>query len=164
MTARIKQPLIARNKKEVADTLDISERTFGVWIQEGCPGQFRDYNMYDIIMWARRSKWATETDADVMDIDSIDDDDLKRELIKERISKLKRDNTLADFKIEERDASLIDVVIMKEFLAQVFQRIRNGVTTIEKKYGPDSCSPIRSAIEVTQREISGGIIDSNNGD
>lgn len=150
--------LIAKTQKELADTIGISERTFFSWLQERCPGEARNYVVCEVIEWARINKWS-DSDDDLLN--SINDVELKRELIKERISKLQRDNRLADFKIEERDANLIDVGIMKEFLAQVSARIRNAITTIEKKYGPDSCSPIRGALDVTEKEIQGGAIDGD---
>lgn len=151
--------LVAASQRQLAETIGICERTFATWIQEGCPGSPRNYVVCEIIEWARENKWYPETDGELLD--SIDDEKLKRELIRERIEKLRRENQLADFKIGERDANLVDVSVIRRFLAEFSGRIRSAISTIEKKHGNDSCSPIRGALDITEKELNGGVIDCN---
>jgi hypothetical protein len=110
-----------------------------------------------VVQWARENKWEEDPDSSLMD--SIDDDELKRKLAEQRILKLEKENKLAEFKIDERRSSLIDVSVVKRFLAEFAGRMRSAITTVEKKYGTESCSPIRKAIETSERELNGGAID-----
>lgn len=151
--------LIATSQEELANTVGVGTSTIRRWLKEGCPGDASSnkYPVRDVVLWARENKWEGDPDGSL--IDSIGDEDLKRDLVKERVEKLKRENRLADFKIEERDASLVDIAFVKRFLAEYASRMRNAITTVEKKYGSESCAPIRSSIDMTERELSGGVFD-----
>jgi len=149
--------VVASNQKDAADTLGISERQFQRWQQEGCPGRPRAYVMSEIILWARENKW--ESDPEQKLIDSIDDEDLKNALIRKRIEKIERENRLADYKIEEKDESLIDVTIVVSRLTSDMQRLRTSIETVEKKCGPMSCDPIRIAIDAIITSLEKGFAE-----
>jgi len=149
--------LIATSQKQLADTIGIGERTFATWLREGCPGETKHYVICDVVQWARENKWEGDPDGSL--IDSIGDEDLKNRLIEQRIRKTEREIQLADFKIDERKSNLVDVSVVKRFLAEFAGRMRNAITTVEKKCGTGSCSPIRSAIAVSEKELNGGAID-----
>lgn len=148
--------IVARSQKELAETIGIGERTFAAWLREGCPGDSKEkrYVVSEVLLWARENKWETDPDGSLLD--SIEDEDLKRDLVKERIEKLKRENRLADFKIEDRDASLVDIAIIKRFLDAYSSRLRSAIDDAEKVLGAGSCTPIRDAIDLSEREIGNG--------
>jgi hypothetical protein len=149
--------LIATSQKELADSLGIGERTFAAWLKEGCPGEPRCYVIRDIVEWARARKWGGDDDQNL--IDSLEDQALAAELVRKKIEKIARENQLADFKIEERNASLVDVSIIESRLRSDCQRLKNAIETVEKKCGDHSCDPIRSAIDSIIKDLDGGELE-----
>lgn len=149
--------LIATSQKELADSLGIGERTFAAWLKEGCPGEARYYVVSHVVQWARENKWCPEDDPRYLGVEG--EANLEIQIITEKLEKLKRENQLADFKINERGSKLVDVSIVEQFLMGFAGRIRDAIETIQKKYGPDSCSPIRRALERIEKELDGGALD-----
>lgn len=74
--------MVATSQKELAESIGIGERTFAAWLKEGCPGEPRYYVFREIIEWARENKWGSNDDEIL--IDSLDDEDLKTELVREK--------------------------------------------------------------------------------
>lgn len=151
--------LVATTQTAAAASLSVNRRTFIDWLAEGCPGEQGNYVISEMVLWARENKWGGENSDDAL-LGSIDDEDLRARLIKERIEELQRKNKLADFKIAERNDSLIDVEVVEQFLMNDFAvRIRSAIETVEKKHGPGACSPIRKALERLESDLDGGTID-----
>jgi phage terminase Nu1 subunit (DNA packaging protein) len=150
--------LYATSKKDAADTVGVSERTFSTWLSEGCPGDTRkrEYSLLEVIQWARENKWG---DSDGSIIDSDVPDDLKEELVRQKVEKLKRENRLLNNKIDMQGESLVDVDQVRENLRRFSQAMRRSLETLQKKYGRDAFLLMTQPIDSLDRELAGGAID-----
>lgn len=168
--------LIAKSIKDVADTIGVNPRKFSDWLREGCPGEPRHYNILEAINWAREYKWGTSNrflkgklgknkrgvSNDAPDdelIAAAGDDDLARRLIEERVENLIRDRKLKDFKIEEREDSLLDRENVVMFLNEVSDEIRKAQEVVEKSHGAGACDPLRRVMERMASRLEGGALD-----
>ena len=125
--------LVARTQTEAAQTLGCSTRTFQRWLADGCPGEPKRYCLADCIHWARENVW-TE---DGVSLDCVSADTQETYLLA-KIEKLKRDTTLADFKIAERGENLVDAGEVQAMLAHHASYIRAGLEKLERKFGKDA--------------------------
>lgn len=125
-------------------------------MQEGCPGESRNYILSEVVSWARENKWG-DSDGALMDSDI--DQGTKDELARQKVEKLKRENRLLDNKIDQQSESLVDVAELQGYILAFAVRVRSGIEAVEKKFGPDSCSPVRNAVERIINDVNGGAFD-----
>jgi hypothetical protein len=76
-----------------------------------------------------------------------DPDDIKTQYLKERIQKLKRENTLADFKIETQSEKLVDIEKVQQILQRQADIFRTGLERFERKYGSEQTTMIVDLLE-----------------
>lgn len=141
--------MIATSQEEAAATLGINARTFGRWLRRGCPGKPRAYVIVDCIEWARENAWSEE--AVLIEGATGEDGDLKTQLLKERIEKLRRDNTIADLNIGERSESLCDASAIRSKLLAMAGVLRSSLEKLERQYGPDALEIVLEALDEIDR-------------
>jgi hypothetical protein len=137
--------LVARSQEDAAATLGCDTRTFARWLKRGCPGKPREYNIRECIEWARENAWSE--DAVLIEGATGDPDDIKTQYLKERIQKLKRENTLADFKIETQSEKLVDIEKVQQILQRQADIFRTGLERFERKYGSEQTTMIVDLLE-----------------
>lgn len=136
---------MARSQEDAAATLGCDTRTFARWLKRGCPGKPREYNIRECIEWARENAWSE--DAVLIEGATGDPDDIKTQYLKERIQKLKRENTLADFKIETQSEKLVDIEKVQQILQRQADIFRTGLERFERKYGSEQTTMIVDLLE-----------------
>lgn len=137
--------LIANSQEDAASTLGIDVRTFARWLKRGCPGKPRKYVLRDCIQWARDNAWST--DAVLIERATGEDGNIETEYLRARIEKLKRENQLADFKIESASDRLVDADRVKEALMRQADVIRSGLEKLEREHGPEALDLVLELIQ-----------------
>lgn len=137
--------LIATSQDDAAETLGVNSRTFQRWLKKGCPGKPRHYVIRDCIQWARENAWSEE--AVLIEGATGEDDDIKTQYLKERIEKLRRENTLADFKIETANERLVDVDHVQSLLMRQANSIRTSLERLERKFGREPLDMVLETLD-----------------
>jgi phage terminase Nu1 subunit (DNA packaging protein) len=137
--------LVATNQDDAADTLGIDSRTFQRWLKRGCPGKPRAYIIRDCIAWARENAWSE--DAVLIEGATGEETDIKTQYLKERIEKIRRENALADFKIETNAGNLVDANQVRSILNEHSAMIRGALEKLERTYGRDALDMVLEVIE-----------------
>ncbi len=148
--------LIATSKKDLVDSIGISERSYTTWIAEGCPGDTkkREYSFLDVVTWARENKWSEEEQ------NKIEDKELMKEFDQERVRKIKYENRLLHGKAELQDSSLVSVDVIENWLRVFSKRIRGALETLQKQFGVDAYRLVANEFDRIDEELaSGGAID-----
>ena len=125
--------IVATSQESAAFTLGVDVRTLQRWSSRGCPGERGRYVIRDLIAWARENVWSE----DGVSLDCVSADTQETYLLA-KIEKLKRDTTLADFKIAERNENLVDAGEVKALLAHHAAYIRAGLEKLERRFGKDA--------------------------
>ena len=141
--------LVARSQEDAASTLGCDTRTFARWLKRGCPGRPREYNIRDCIQWARENIWSEE--AVLIEGATGEETDVKTQYLKERIEKIRRENKLADFKIDTQSERLVDVDQVQHILTRQADVFRNGLERFERKFGGDPTSMILELLEEVEQ-------------
>lgn len=137
--------LVARSQEDAAATLGCDTRTFARWLKRGCPGKPRQYVIRECIEWARENAWSE--DAVLIEGATGDPNDVKTQYLKERIEKLRRENRLADFKIDTQSEKLVDAEKIQQILQQQADVFRSGLERFERKYGSEQTTMILDLLE-----------------
>ena len=136
---------MATSQEEAAQTLGVDVRTFARWLKRGCPGKPRVYLIRDCIAWARENAWSE--DAVLIEGATGEETDIKTQYLKERIEKIRRENALADFKIETNAGNLVDANQVKSILNEHSAMIRGALEKLERTYGRDALDIVLEVIE-----------------
>ena len=141
--------LVARSQEDAASTLGCDTRTFARWLKRGCPGRPREYNIRDCIQWARENAWSEE--AVLIEGATGDPNDIKTQYLKERIEKIRRENKLADFKIDTQAERLVDLDHVQHILNRQADVFRNGLERFERKFGAEPTTVILELLEEVEQ-------------
>ena len=80
-----------------------------------------------------------------------DPDDIKTQYLRERIEKIRRENKLADFKIDTQAERLVDVDQVQHILTRQADVFRNGLERFERKYGGEPTNLILELLEEVEK-------------
>ncbi|MCX7386601.1 MAG: hypothetical protein NTX48_08050 [Planctomycetales bacterium] len=120
----------------------MSSRDLQRWQALGCPGRPRNYVISEIVEWARENAWATEEIA----FDGVSEA-TKEAYLLARIEKLKRDTVLADFKIAQKNESLVDATEVESLLMHQAGLMRGSLEKLERKHGADALNIVLEALD-----------------
>jgi hypothetical protein len=120
--------MIATTQEDAADTLGITSRQLRRWITSGCPGGQRSYPIREMIAWARANVWSVDTA-----ILAGAPADVRAEYLRARVEKLRKENTLADFKIHGRSDELVNLDGVRAMILEGCRRLRAGLTRLDSE-------------------------------
>lgn len=128
--------MIAVSQQQAAETLGCDARTFARWLKRGCPGKPREYVIRDCIEWARENAW--DDDSTLVAGATGEPGDIRSEYLREKIEKLRRENTLSDQKIAKQNESLVDAAEIKALLTAQANLMRSALESLERRFGKEA--------------------------
>jgi hypothetical protein len=137
--------LIANSQEDAASTLGIDVRTFARWLKRGCPGKPRAYIIRDCIQWARKHAWSE--DAVIAGRATGEAGNIDTEYLREKLGKLRRDNQMADMKMEMSSRRFVDADRVKTLLSQQADMMRTGLEKLEREHGPEALDLVLELIQ-----------------
>lgn len=141
--------LVAKNQEVTAGVLGIEVRTLQRWMKKGCPGGNKHYVLREIIQWARENAWSE--DAVIIEGATGEPNNIQTQYLKERIEKIRRENKLADFKIETQAERLVDLDHVQQILNRQADVFRNGLERFERKFGAEPTTVILELLEEVEK-------------